>query len=114
MKGQTALANGLMHLRIAQMYFQSFAMEYPGTNGARIFGNYNRKIDWMIKDLQLSPALPESVRNGIKEDMNSDVLVIPALIEKVALLTEENRLSIETLIEGLIAGEKIIVEKVSE
>jgi hypothetical protein len=114
MRGQISLANGLMHLRIAQMYFSSFATDNPGTKGARLFGNYSQKIEWIIKDLQNSPFLPEPVRIGIKRDMESDVLVIPALVEKIALLTEENRLAMETLVEGLIKGEKITVEKLPE
>ena len=114
MKGQITLANGLMHLRIAQLYFSSFANDNPGTRGARLFGNYSDKLEWIIKDLQNNPFLPELVRDGIKKDMQSDVLVIPALVEKIALLTEENRLAMETLVEELIKGEKLIVEKIKE
>lgn len=113
-KGQMALANGLMHLRIAQMNFMSFAMDHPDTKGANLFTGYNNRINWILNDMITNPSLPQSVRDGIKNDIKSDVLVIPSIAEKVTLLTEENRLAIETLIDGLIAGETISVEKVNK
>lgn len=114
MRGQITLTNGLMHLRIAQMYFFSFVTDFPETKGARLFGNYSNRIDWIIKDLQYNPLLSDSVRNIIKKDMESDVLVIPSLVEKIALLTEENRLSMESLVDGMLKGEKLIVEKMPD
>jgi len=114
MKGQMALANGLMHLRIAQMHFLSFMLDNPGTKGANLFNGYNNRINWILNDMVTNPMLPQSVRDGIKNDIKSDVLVIPSIAEKVTLLTEENRLALEQLIDGLIAGERIMVEKVNE
>ena len=112
-KGQIALANGLMHLRIAQMNFYSFALDNPDSRGGRIFTGYNGRIDWMLNDMVTNPRLPQSVREGIKSDIQSDVLVVPSIAQKVTLLTEENRLAIEALIDSMIAGEKLIVEKVN-
>lgn len=109
-KGQIALANGLMHLRIAQMNFQSFALDHPDTKGAKLFNGYNNRINWILNDMVTNPMLPQSVRDGIKNDIQSDVLVLPSIAEKVTLLTEENRLAIETLIDSMIAGEIITVE----
>lgn len=110
MKGQIALVNGLMHLRIAQMNFQSFALDHPDTRGARLFNQYNDRINWILNDMVTNPLLPQSVRDGIKSDIQSDVLVIPSIAEKATLLTEENRLAIESLIDCMIAGETITVD----
>lgn len=111
MKGQIALVNGLIHLTVAEQYFSSFAKDNPGTKGASILGNYSNRIKWIYNDLITNPRLPDEVREGIKREINGDALVIPALVEKVALLTEENRQAIETLVDGMISGERIIVEK---
>lgn len=114
MKGQIALVNALIHLKVADEYFISFANDNPGTKGAELFKTYSARIHWIHNDLITNPRLPEQVREGIKREVNGDVLVIPVLVEKIALLSEENRQSLETLVEGLLSGEKIMVEKVEE
>lgn len=111
MKGQIALVNALIHLAVADQYFISFANDNPGTKGASLFTGYSNRIKWIHNDLITNPRLPDEVRQGIKREVNGDVLVIPALVEKVALLNEESREALEVLIDGMIKGEKIIVEK---
>ena len=111
MKGQIALVNGLIHLTVADQYFSSFAKDNPGTRGEQLLKGYCERIKWIHRDLITNPRFPDNVREGIKKDINSDVLVIPALVEKIALLTEDNRLALENLVECMINGETLIVEK---
>lgn len=112
MKGQIALANSLIHLKVGVEYFTSFINDNPGTKGAKLFKVYNNKLNWILYDMVTNPVLPQEVRESIKKDVESDVLVIPALVEKIALLTPENRLSLEELVECMVNGEKLVVEKV--
>ena len=114
MKGQIALVNALIHLKVAVEYFTSFINDNPGTRGANLFRQYNHKINWILYDLITNPALPKEARDGIKKDVESDVLVIPALVEKIALLTPENRLALEDLVDAMLKGETITVEKLEE
>lgn len=114
MKGQIALVNSIIHLTVADQYMSSFVNDNPHTRGATIMRVYCDKIRWIQKDLITNPRLPEEVRQGIKNEVTGDVLVIPALAEKMALLSDENRQAVEVLIDGLLSGEKIIVEKINQ
>ena len=114
MKGGSNIISGTHSIKQAFDHFESFQREYPGTKGARLFKGYNEKLEWVFKDLLRHPFLTESVREGIKAEWNSDVFAVPAIIDKVALLTPEQREFIEVTIDAMLEGEEIIVESNSK
>lgn len=110
-KGQVALVGILQHLTIAESYIDSFYNECDHrASGKKLMALYKSKTTWVIKDLITTPALTQQVRDEIKAEINSDVLVIPALVEKISLLTPESREAVEGLIDSLLKGEKLTIE----
>ncbi len=98
------------HLRIAKIFLESFMREKPGTVGERMARQYVAKIDWMYNDLITFPNFPDIVRQGIREEWQSDPFVSMAINEKLAILSPVQRQSIEDIIDEVLKGHEIIVE----
>jgi hypothetical protein len=110
MRGESDFLAGFQHLHRAYDHWQSFIRERPGTLAERLFGNYCRKLEWIAKDLIICPNFPLIVRDGLKEEWNSDAFTVDAIIEKVMILTPGQREVIETVLDRIIAGEHTVVE----
>ena len=105
MKGSN-IVSGIHSLKMAQEFFLDFTREFPDSSGSKLFDKYNKRIDWILNDLITHTSLPEDVREGIKEELKSDVFTVPAILEKVSLLRPEQRETIETLIDAALNGEE--------
>ena len=103
------IVSAIQHLKLAQEYFEDFIREHNGSKGAKLFENYIRKIKWIHTDMITHPLLPETVRQGIKQEVNSDVLAIPAINEKIALLNPGQREAIEAAIDQILDGKLEII-----
>lgn len=90
---------------------QSFISDNPGTKGAGLFKMYKNRIDWIFYDLFTNPHFSEQVRQGIKNEVNSDVWAIDAIVEKIALLKPEQRELLEDVIDKVIKGDELIVNE---
>lgn len=90
---------------------QSFISDNPGTKGAVLFKMYRNRIDWIFNDLFTNPNFSEQVRQGIKNEVNSDVWAIDAIVEKIALLKPEQRELLEDVIDKVIKGDELIVNE---
>lgn len=112
MKGASNIISSIHHLRIAVEHWDSFCREHPGSKGAMLFKGDKKRVEWIVKDLITHIALPQSVRDGIKAEWNSDVFAPAAITEKAALLNPQQRDMVETLIDGLLNGEEIKMEKI--
>ena len=100
------IVSAIHSLKMAQEFFSDFTREFPDSAGSRLFDKYNKRVDWILNDLITHPCLPEYVREGIKEELKSDVFTVPAIVEKVSLLRPEQRETIETLIDAALNGEE--------
>ena len=114
MKGRSNIVAGIHHLKMAFDHFEDFGREHPGTKGSRLFEGYNNRLKWIMNDLATHPLLPEDVRNGVKEEVNSDVFAIPAIAEKISLLSPANRESLEEALDLLLSGEEITISTLQE
>ena len=101
------IINAIQNLRMAQEQFDDFCRQFPNSKGEKVFKDYSKRISWMFKDLLTHPFLTEEVRVGIKKEIDSDIWSVPAILEKVALLTPEYRELIEEMLDGIIRGEEI-------
>lgn len=99
--------NGIQNLKMAQELFEDFCRENPGSLGAQLFKSYSKKIDWIFTHVVTVPFLTDEVREGIRQEINSDVFAVPAINEKVALLTPDQREIIENTIDAMLAGENV-------
>lgn len=101
------LIQTIHHLKIAKEFFQDIQRANPGTKGEIICKVYEGKIEWMYKDLLANPNFDNSFREGLKAEWNADAFVVPALMEKIAVLTPEQRVSLEDVIDSILKGESV-------
>ena len=110
MRSSGTFVEVIHHLKIAKEFLESFIREKPGTVGERMARNYVAKINWMYNDLITFPNFPDIVRQGIREEWESDPFLSMAITEKLAILNPAQRTAIENIIDEVIKGQEIIVE----
>ena len=98
------------HLKMAKEFLEDFCRQHKASIGERLFKQYIHKIDWIFRDMVTCHAVGEWVREGIKKEIASDVFAVPAITEKIALLTPQQRDALEQMIDALLNGEKIEVK----
>lgn len=108
------IISAIQNLKMAQEQLEDFCRQFPNSQGERIFKNYSKKIDWIFNDIITHPFLTIEVRNGIKNEIQSDVFAVPAIIEKVALLTPDQREIIESTLDAMINGEEVKIVDINE
>lgn len=101
------IIGAIQNLRMAKDQFEDFIRQYPDSSGSKLFKRYIDKISWIFVDIVSIPSITEEVRNGIRKEIVSDVFAVPAILEKVALLSPEQREMIEDTIDAMLAGEEI-------
>jgi len=110
MKGESDIVSGLQSLKRASDHWNSFVREKPGSLAERMFKMYLGKINWIVQDFLSCPHFPDIVRNGIRKEWNSDAFTTPAISDKVALLSPDQRDAVENVIDLLLSGEKLEIE----
>ena len=108
------IISAIQNLKMAQEQFDDFRRQYPDSKGERLFKMYADKITWMFKDIITHPFITDEVREGIKHEIASDVYAVPAIIEKVALITPEQRELIEDTLDAMLAGEEVKIVDINE
>ena len=108
------IINAIQNLKMAQEQFEDFCRQYPNSQGSRLFKKYSDKVAWIFSDLISNPFLTEEVRIGIKNEIASDVFAVPAIIEKVALLTPDQRDLIESTLDAILSGEEVKIVDINE
>ena len=108
------IINAIQNLIMAKEQFEDFCRQYPNSQGSRLFKKYSNKISWIFSDLVSNPFLTEEVRVGIKNEIESDVFAVPAIIEKVALLTPNQRDLIESTLDAILSGEEVQIVDINE
>lgn len=108
---QSNTVSAIHHLKLAHEHFSDFQRQHKGTKGAKIFENYKGRIEYIYRDLITHRFFTPETIEGIKQEWNSDVFALPAIADKVSLLTPEQRDGVEQLIDALLSGEQIIVEQ---
>lgn len=111
MKEKSDIVLSLHYLNMAKQHFESFMLDFPESKASRLFKNYVSKIDWCLNDFKSSPLFSENLRNAIKKEIEADCFSILAIKEKIALLTPEVRDSVEELIDEILKGGELKVER---
>lgn len=110
MRGSSAISM-IHHLRMAKEYCEDFIRQHPDSRGAVKFVEYARRFNWILNDIITYPHFREEVREGMKKEMESDPFSYQSLVEKLALLSPEQRIDLEDVVEMLLNNETIKVEK---
>ena len=105
-----AIVNAIHAVKQAIENFEDFIREFPASRGARACSQYITKLNWIGRDIITNPHFNEQVRQGAKEDWESDSYAIPAINEKITLLSPQKRELTELFIDALLRGEQINFE----
>jgi hypothetical protein len=106
--------SAIHHLRMAEEHYEDFIRELPKSRGAVLFQSYIKKIRWIYTDILSYPYITDEARDGIKKEIESDVFSVPAINEKISLLTPEQRELIETTIDAMLSGEEVKIVDIKE
>ena len=105
------ILNMIIHLKVADMYAESFYNSVDPRSLARpMIQQIRNKIRWSLDKVATNPYFPHDVTKQIRDEINGDVLVIPALIDKITTLSDEAREAIENLVDELLRGGSITYE----
>ena len=110
MKG-SSIAIGIQHLHLSKEFFEDFIREAPASNGAKVFGMYVKRINWIENDLVMNPHLAAQFQTGAKQHLHADPFSLPEIHRKLALVPPEGREAVEKLIDLLLEGETILFEE---
>jgi hypothetical protein len=111
MNEKSNIVSCLHHLNMAKQHIESFILDYPNSKGASLFKTYLNKINWCLNDFKTSPLFSENLRMAIKKEIECDAFAVPAIVEKISLLTPEVRENIEELIDEILKGGELKVER---
>lgn len=104
------IINAIQNLKMGQEQFLDFCRQYPHSKGERLFKNCSKKIDGIFTDIITHPMITQEVREGIKNEIKSDVFAVPAILEKIALLNPDQRDLIESAIDAMLDGIEVKME----
>ena len=108
MRGVGQLVDFIHHLKCAYEYMDSFRRDRPGTRAERLAKDYAWRLEWIYKDLVTKPDFPQEVRDGLRNEWQVDTFATSAIVEKLALLRDDQRQYIENIIDMISKGEQII------
>jgi hypothetical protein len=106
---RSSVVQAIQHVKIADEFMNDFIRSAPTTRGAIIFGQYSRKLRWILSDIITYPHFDDEVRKGIKVEIESDAFSVGAIKDLIPLLNPEQREMIEDLIEDILKGKTIEV-----
>jgi hypothetical protein len=108
------IVSAIQHLKMAKEHYLDFIRQYPDSSGDRLFNTHINKINWIFRDTITHPQISDKVRDGIRKEIASDVFAVPAINEKVALLSPEQRELIEETIDALLSGTEVKIVDIKD
>lgn len=99
------------YVRVAEYYFDYFATREKLNAKARV-RKYARSLDFIVNDILSHIADPE-VREEFRQQVKKvDSVSFAAIMDKLLYLTDEQRETIELMLDEILKGETITIEKV--
>ena len=112
MKG--SVMSAIHHMRAALEYMEDFVRQSnekaTGSRGAAKFGEYAKKINWILTDMKTYPHFCQEIREGFKKEMESDVFAYVAIAEKCSLLDPKQREMLDGLLDNILDGETLEIQ----
>lgn len=103
------IINAIQNLKMAQEQFEDFCRQYPDSAGEKLFKRCSNRVNGIFTEILSNPYLTSEVRDGIRSEIKSDVFAVPAILEKVALLSPEQRDMIELTIDAMLEGQEVVI-----
>jgi len=110
MKGGSDIVASLHYAKMSQEHMHSFIAERPNAVLARNFKGYSKRLTWIMDDLKSEPLIPQMVRDGINQELNSDVPGVIEIQRKIHLLNPTKREFVEIIIDRLLAGDEMNIQ----
>lgn len=107
----TSIIKAFYHIKHAQEQLSDFVRDYPDTRLIHFIKTYVKKLEWIERDFKTIPSLPHIVSEAMTKEMNGDILFPTAIAEKCLMLNEDQRETIEFLIDQVLSGESIEILK---
>lgn len=107
----TSIIKAFYHIKHAQEQLSDFVRDYPDTRLIHFIKTYVKKLEWIEKDFKTIPSLPPIVSDAMTKEMNGDILFPTAIAEKCLMLNEQQRETIDFLIDKIMSGENIEIVK---
>lgn len=95
------------NLNKAKLNLEVFLLGDVNDRAKRKFSQYVKKIDFIITDLKTEPAVSQELREAIDLEYKSDAYCVEAIMEKVLMLTPDERDILENIVDAVIKGEEI-------
>lgn len=105
-----SVAATIHHLKLAVEFSDDVKRQFAGQVGGKMFSEYSRRINWILTDLKTNIEFPDIVRAGIKQEIDSDLLSIPSIVNRIHELSPMERETVEEIIELLADGNKLKIE----
>jgi hypothetical protein len=106
----SSIMSAIHHLKIAKEFMDDFVRSHePHQRGTVKFGEYSRKINWVLSDMATYPHFRQEVRDAMIAELKSDPFAFMSIMEKVALLNPDQRQTLEEVAEMVLKGEPIKV-----
>lgn len=98
------------HLKMAETYFEDEARERPSKLSGDVCKKYLTKVKWIFNDFTTDIRLPKTAQEEFKTELNGDIMFFDSISSKSLSLSEKQRAIVETIIDCVLKGEKVIVD----
>lgn len=98
------------HLKMAETYFDDEARERAMKLSGDVSKKYNGKLRWIFNDFITDIRLPKSAQEEFKKDLDGDIMFFDSISRKSLQLSEKQRAVVETIIDCVLKGEKVVVD----
>jgi hypothetical protein len=96
----------IQHIKLAIEFAQD--VQRAGyTKAGKTFKNYEKHLQWILKDFKTNPLFPDEVRQGIDKELNSDMFALEGLREKIPLIPADYRCDLEEAIDAILEGRQV-------
>lgn len=103
----TNILTAIHSLKYAKEHLEDFVRQAgPMSNGGKIFVGYVKRIGWMLNDFKTHPAFSDFMREGLRDEVASDVFALPAIHENIQKLPPLHRDCVEKLIDILLKADE--------
>lgn len=111
---KSSIMSTIQHIKLAIEFAQD--VQRAGyTKAGKTFKNYEKHLQWILKDFKTNPLFPDEVRQGIDKELKSDMFALEGLREKIPLIPADYRCDLEEAIDAILEGRqvKIIIHEKS-
>ena len=111
---KSSIMSAIQYIKLAQEFCQD-VQRSGHTKASKTFKNYEKHLNWIIRDFKTNPLFPDEVRQGLDKELSSDLFALEGLREKIPLIPAEYRVDLEEAVEAILEGRvvKIMIHELN-